>query len=723
MSSSPRKRLGIGATILLLIASPIAAEQGSNVALVLSGGSARGFAHIGVLKVLEEVGMPIDYIVGTSMGGVIGGLYACGYTPAELESLAVSVDWLSIITQEVSRRTVAIQHKRWDPRYLATMGLEDWKVKLPSGLRSGQELMTLYTRLVLPYQNIEDLPVPFAVVAQDLTTGDAVLIDRGNLVGAVRASMAIPWVFTPMEIDDHLLTDGGTVRNLPAQDARELGADIVIAVDVGMRVVGKDDLNTMFDVLRQTAVLRLRRETAKQYGYCDVLLVPDLSDLNSANFERAAQFIERGEQAARERLPELETLADSLRQLYGPPHRNARKTVTTVNVTGMTVTGLERMSKRVVSADLGLKLPAKVEVDDIEKGIDRVYGSGFFERVGYRLDGYPDSTTLGISVVEKSQNLFRVGLRFDTRTEGSLILNTTFRNILLRGAVLALDFRFASDYEFEARHALQIGLLRSLGIQTRLNTSRLTIDIYEKENQVATYRSKYSFGQIVLGSVFSNTVAITGGMRAEYIESEPAIGNEEFPSLKDKLVPVTLGVLVDTWDYAIYPTGGVLMEAVAERAFAGLGNTEDFTRLYLDWRSVIPIARKTGLLFSLYYGTSKGELPFVHNYTLGGIHTPWTFLGLENSFVGLKPQQRIGPNLQAASLGVQYEVVSQVFGQLRYSVGNTFEERKIKLESGRYINGVGLTLGVRILTGRAEVTFSMSEVEDFLTHITIGSAF
>jgi NTE family protein len=389
----------------------------------------------------------------------------------------------------------------------------------------------------------------------------------------------------------------------------------------------------------------------------------------------------------------------------------------------MTVTGLERMSKRVVSADLGLKLPAEVEVDDIEKGIDRVYGSGFFERVGYRLDGYPDSTTLGISVVEKSQNLFRVGLRFDTRTEGSLILNTTFRNILLRGALLALDLRFASDYEFEIRHALQIGFMRSLGIQTRLNASRLTIDIYENQNQVATYRSKYSFGQIVLGSVFSHTLALVGGVRADYIESEPAIGNPEFPSVTDKLIPITLGALIDTWDHAIYPTGGVLVEAVAERSFAELGNTEDFTRLYLDWRSVIPVGRKTGLLLSFYYGTSEGELPFVYHYALGGVHTPWTLLGLENSFMGLKPQQRIGPNIQAASLGVQYEFVSQVFGQLRYSVGNTLEDRNIKLESGRYISGVGLTLGARILTGRAEITFSTSEVEDFLTHVTIGSAF
>ena len=717
------RRVVLGVLAVVLFVTPAAAQEGSKVALVLSGGSARGFAHIGVLKVLEEVNMPIDYIVGVSMGGLIGGLYACGYTPAELESLAVSVDWVSIITQGISRRTVAIQRKRWDPRYLATMGLEGWKVKLPSGLRSGQELMMLFTRLTLPYENVEDLPIPYACLSQDLTTGEAVLLDHGNLVDAMRASMAIPWVFTPIEIDDHLLTDGGTVRNMPAQDAGEMGADIVIGVDIGPTALGKEDLKTMFAVLRQTATLKLRKETEEQYGYCDVLLVPDLEDITVADFGKAGEIIELGEQAAREILPELEALADSLNQLYGPPQRIARKTVNTANVEGMTVTGLERMSERVITADMGIDFPATVEVDKIEKGIGRIYGSGFFERVGYTLDGYPDSTTLGISVVESSKNQFRVGLRFDTRTQGSLLLNATFRNVLLHGAILALDVRLASDYQFEARHALHIGFVRSLGFQTRLNASRATIDIYEDKNQVATYRSKYMFGQIVLGSIFSSTVAIVGGIRGEYIESDPSIGSAEFPVITDKQMPITAGVLVDTWDQAIYPTRGVLLEVVAERSFAELGNTGDFSRLYLDWRSVIPIRQRAGLLLSVYIGTSRGELPFVYNYALGGIHTPWTLLGLPNSFMGLKPQQRIGPHTQAAMLGIQYEIVSQLFGQIRYNVGNTFEESKIKIESGRYINGIGLTLGVRILTGRAEVTFSTSEVEDFLTHITVGSAF
>jgi hypothetical protein len=167
----------------------------------------------------------------------------------------------------------------------------------------------------------------------------------------------------------------------------------------------------------------------------------------------------------------------------------------------------------------------------------------------------------------------------------------------------------------------------------------------------------------------------------------------------------------------------VFIQALAERSFSEVGNNKDFSRLYVDWRSVIPIRRKTAILFDFYFGTSNGELPFVYQFALGGVYVPWTVLGLENTFMGLKPQQRIGPHIQAVTLGAQYEIVSQVFTQLRWNIGNTLEESRIKFESGRYINGIGLTLGARILTGRAEITFSTSEVEDFLTHITIGSEF
>jgi outer membrane protein assembly factor BamA len=214
------------------------------------------------------------------------------------------------------------------------------------------------------------------------------------------------------------------------------------------------------------------------------------------------------------------------------------------------------MTERLIETDMGLKFPAEVDVDDIEKGIDLVYGSGFFERVGYRLDGYPDSTVVHLRVVEKSQNLFRVGLRFDTRTKGSVRINTTFRNLLLHGSTLNLDARFASDYEFEVRHALHIGLIRSLGVQTRLNTSKFTFDIFDGKNQVGTYRSEHTFAQLLLGSVFSNTLAVVGGLRPEYIDSKPTVGNPLLSGSIDKQMPILLRSVDLSDERCVHPSVG-----------------------------------------------------------------------------------------------------------------------------------------------------------------------
>lgn len=723
---SPRIKILATLVFVALLAASSAFAQQPRVGLALSGGAARGFAHIGVLKVLEEVDMPVSIIVGVSMGAVVGGLFSCGYTATELESLAVSVDWLHIVSQEASRRSMSMVKKQFDARYLATMGLDGWKVRLPSGLRSGQELMTFYTRLTVDYQDdddFDDLPIPFACVAQDLVTGEAVRLDHGSLTDAVRASMAIPWVMSPIVIDDRLLTDGGGVRNLPAQDAREMGADIVIGVDVGPTTRDRENLNTMFDVLRQETVLDLQKETREQYAYCNMIIIPDLTTVSVSDFGKAADAIALGEQAARAMLPQLRSLADSLNAITGPPPLVVRPNVPTFYLEQMTVTGLNRVSRRMIDVSMGISFPDTVDVRKIERGVDHVYGSGFFDRVTYRVTGNPDRATLQLSVVEQSQDLFRFGFRYDTRTEASLLLNATFRNLLTSGSTLALDVRLAEDMEAEIRHTIHLGILPSLGTLTRLNASRISTNTFEDNVQVAEYRSSYAYGELVLGTIFSSTATFGVGLRVEYVDSKPTIGSPTFEQQIVRGMPVIAGLIVDTTDELLYPTSGMQMDLRFEHTFADVGNTGEFSRIYIDAGLVAPIRSKLGALLDIYVGASEGEVPFAYQFAMGGIHAPWTFLGFDNSFMGVKAQQRVGPFMQAVNLGLQYQLITAVFAQLRWSIGNTFDDSDIKLETGRYINGLGATLGARVLKGRAEVTFSTSEIEDFLVHVTIGSAF
>ncbi len=225
--------------ITFLVGSEGRAQERPKIGLALSGGGAKGFAHVGVIKVLEEIGLPIDFITGTSMGSIIGGLYAIGYSVGELEELVTATDWNDLFRDRVRRRDLAIESKMLDGRYMLSLPLNGLAPGLPTGLIAGQKISKLFERLTLPYHDVSDFrqfPIPFACVATDIVTGEVVVLDHGYLPEAMRASMSIPSVFTPVEIDDHLLVDGMLVRNFPVEEVRALGADIIIGVDVGAGV-------------------------------------------------------------------------------------------------------------------------------------------------------------------------------------------------------------------------------------------------------------------------------------------------------------------------------------------------------------------------------------------------------------------------------------------------------------------------------------------------------
>ena len=293
--------LVVAALLALTLVTPVSGQERPAVGIAFSGGGARGFAHIGVLKVLEEVGMPIDYVSGTSMGSIVGGLYACGYTTAEIESLAVYTDWDEMFSDTVGRRKLAMAYKFWDARYATSFPLRRGLPELPSGLIAGQKITKLLDRLTLHVQDVEkftELPTPFVCLATDIENGEAVVRDHGDLANAIRASMAIPTVFTPVVVDDRLLVDGGVARNLPAKDVRDLGADIVIGIDSSSPLYKKGELNTMIKIMDQTVSFQIAGTSREQKKLCDILIEPE-TEKQGFQFDEAPYFIAQGEAAAR----------------------------------------------------------------------------------------------------------------------------------------------------------------------------------------------------------------------------------------------------------------------------------------------------------------------------------------------------------------------------------------------------------------------------------------
>src|SRR2546430_1892721 len=304
------------ALVLVACTLPLCGARGQKVGVALSGGAARGLAHIGVLKVLEEAGVPVDVITGTSMGSVVGGLYAVGYTAPQLDTIVRTEDWYRLLTDPVDRRDLAVDRKFTEDHYLLTLPIQRGGIKLPKSVVTGQRVSQLLTRLTWSAHAIRDfraLPIPFAAVATDLETSRAVVLDHGFLPDAIRASMALPSVFSPVDLGDTAVIDGGVVRNLPAQDARALGADVLICSDVTDPLEPRDSIVSLVDVLVQSVSFRVWDSEAEQRSKCDVLILPEVRGFSTFAFARASDVIARGATAA----------PAALLQVEGAPARGA----------------------------------------------------------------------------------------------------------------------------------------------------------------------------------------------------------------------------------------------------------------------------------------------------------------------------------------------------------------------------------------------------------------
>ncbi len=721
--------LALLAALVAALCAPraVLAAERPKVGLALGGGAAKGLAHIGVLKVLEEEGVPIDCITGVSMGSVIGGMYAVGYTASDLEALAEQTDWAELFSDREGRRELPMEQKSWDSRDLASLPMKGVKPRAPSGLIEGGNVVRLFSHLSLSRQRTPDFtrfPIPFSCVATDIMTGDAVVLDHGFLAEAIRASMAIPTVFSPIVIDGRLLVDGGLSRLLPAEDVRKLGADIVIGVDVGKREYTADELTSFITISNQTLNLMLDPALEEQQRHCDILIQPDMEGVSLADFKNASRIIQRGEDAARAILPRLRALADSLGARPTADRPPEPAPMDSVYLTEVTMEGLADVPRRFVEKEIGIKLPEEVAVRKIGVAIDRIHGTRFFERVNARIDQKEGGDHLVFEFHEKKGNELGIGFRYDTRRDASLLVNAGFRNVGLGGASIALDAILRDEFSVEARFVFPVGVARSFGVKLRADATKAFLNLYDEANRRTTYRAKYYFGELSAGTHFSTSVTLAAGIRGEYLDQDLDSGPETAAGRGDALFPYFGAITIDTYDRTVYPRRGVFAQLSAEATDEALSSDVSFSRIFLDWRSIVPVGSRLALLQGLYLGTtSGGDLPPGYYFFLGGVDEKLTLLGKEGSFYGLDHQERSGRHIQAVALGARWKAANDVFVSLTWNAGNTFDEWNTKLEGSRFITGVGLSLGVDTFLGPIDLTTMTSEENDFLAYFSAGYRF
>lgn len=445
-------------SFLLLFSFSLSAQEQPKLGLVLSGGGAKGLAHVGVLKAMEEAGLRPDFIAGTSMGSIVGGLYAIGYSATEIDSILRSVDWDRVLSNKMPLNYIAFEEKEYYDRYLVEFPVVDRKLKVGTGLIRGQrlsELMHLYFWPALQYDNFDQFPIPFRCVATNVGTGESEIFKDGPLPTALRSSMAIPTAFTAVNRDSSLLVDGGVLNNFPVELAEEWGVDYIIGVNVGAKL-NPDLPESMPEILMTLSMIPASKKLEKQAQNCDIYIQPELDQYDAASFGDAREIMAVGDSTGQSYLPAMRQLAEKI----GAPRKamHMGQTEKAITIQQITIEGNHIFSDDLILKKLGISPGQTILRHDLQQGLRRVYGINGFKSIDYEISKAADGTNeLHLRLLEKEQNYFYAGLHADNIFSAGLSINFTSRNLLGEESrsVFALDLSKNPRFRFDHYQYLQ----------------------------------------------------------------------------------------------------------------------------------------------------------------------------------------------------------------------------------------------------------------------------
>nr|WP_321358523.1 patatin-like phospholipase family protein [uncultured Draconibacterium sp.] len=562
----------VASVFLLLAVFPVYSQEENQVekpkvALVLSGGGAKGLAHIGVLKVLEEAGIRPDIITGTSMGSIMGSLYAVGYTADELSDINKYANWDLLLTDKVRLLSVAMDEKGETKKYLFEIPIHEKKINLPAGVIEGQHLEAYFSELLWPLTEEEDfnkLPVPFHCMSVDIISGETIELSSGDLVKSIRASMSIPTVFSPVQMDSMLLVDGGVTSNFPVQEALNMGADIIIGVYVGFQEdITVDDIKSMTDVLQRSIALGGIVDAKEQFAKCAVLIIPDLHDYSAADFMKGQAIQQIGEDAAREKLSEIKALAEKYDLGYKVVDRIPQPKK--IRITGIEVTGLKYLSKNFILSKSGIDIGDMVSSDDIKDAIDFMYGSMHFGKLTYSLkrDWNSEGYILTFHVKERPRAMVKLAPRYDDDLGVGITTNFTLRNMIAPATRMMISFNIAENPGMEIKLNKFVGKKQRLSDYFFMNTYSYKLPFYDAGKRLGNYKRGYFGGGYGLEYLFGLNHQLGGSAFYKYNRLTPRADLQtiypeaDFDNLKSHDWGYQVYYKVNTTDDLYFPKRGI----------------------------------------------------------------------------------------------------------------------------------------------------------------------
>ncbi|MDX1762153.1 MAG: patatin-like phospholipase family protein, partial [Christiangramia sp.] len=551
-------------------------QDAPKVGLVLSGGGAKGLAHIGVLKVLEEEGVKIDYIGGTSMGAIIGGLYASGYTANELDSIFRETNFDILIQDDLPRRAKTFYEKEDSEKYAITLPFDNFDISFPTGLFKGQNIYNLMSRLTMHVSDINDfskLQIPFFCVAANVETGEEVILDEGSLAKAISASGAIPTILSPIKINDQLLTDGGVANNYPVEELKKRGVDVIIGVDVQDTLVKRENLRSVFEIMSQISNFRTINDMREKIPLTDIYIKPDISPFSVMSFEEGSAIIDSGRVAALEKRAEIEQLASKLDSSF---ERKPVKKIDTFNISGLTLEGNNTYPRSYVQGKLKLDYDRPYNFEDLNIGINNLSATGNFDRLSYQLVPQDEegNYTLAMQIEEsESKMLLRLGLHYDELYKSGALINLTRKSLLFTNDVASLDFIVGDNLRYNFNYYLDKGYYWSVGLNARYNSFEKDINInsvrkIEDINDIPSLAElevnfKDFTNQIYVETLFQQVFSIGAGLEHKYLKFSSKTFND-FENRNNDIIfdnshyASAFGYLkYDSYDNKYFPTKGI----------------------------------------------------------------------------------------------------------------------------------------------------------------------
>lgn len=562
------------------------------VGLVLSGGGAKGLAHIGVLKVLEEAGVHIDYVGGTSMGAIIGALYASGYSARELDSIFRQVNFNELIQDQLPRSAKSLHEKENDSRYALTLPFDHFKISVPSAISKGQNVYNLLTKLLYHVNNIDNfnnLPIPFFCIATDVETGDPIVLNRGYLPEAIAASGAFPSLFEPVEIDGRVLIDGGVVNNYPIDEVRAMGANFIIGIDVQDDLENREDLKSAFGILMQINNYRTVNDMKEKLKETDLYMKPNIGDFTVISFEDGEEIVAIGEKVAREKFPELLEIAARQKSLKAP--RKRIPVQDTLRINRLDITGNENYSRAYVRGKLRFKTPEKVTFEELQQGMGNLAATNNFEGIRYKILPHEGGQKMLLNLKERGNTtFFKMAVHYDNLYKSGALLNITKKRFLTDDDEVSLDVVLGDNVRYLLQYNIDKGFHWSFGLLSRYNAftqdvsarfieelSDMIIPVNKLDVEVSDFTN-----QIYLQTLFREEFLLGVGLEHKRlnIESETVAedGFEKTDFEKSDYISVLGRAVLDTYDHAYFPKKGLYFDGYFNLYLYSSDYTHQFSR-------------------------------------------------------------------------------------------------------------------------------------------------